>query len=125
MLSLKNASVLTFSNLHIVKFPNHNIGLTIFNRLIPYNLLRKSIILPFNFSTNILKQIKMIKNVIFLSAMLLFSGFRLQAASGPDEGMWLPMYLKSLNEKDMKSAGLKLTADDIYSINKSSLKDAA
>lgn len=41
-----------------------------------------------------------------------------------DEGMWLPMLLKSLNEADMQSKGLKLTAEDIYSINKSSLKDA-
>jgi hypothetical protein len=41
-----------------------------------------------------------------------------------DEGMWLPLLLKNLNEKDMKAKGLKLTAEDIYSVNKSSLKDA-
>jgi len=41
-----------------------------------------------------------------------------------DEGMWLPLFLKSLNEADMQSKGLKLSADDIYNINKSSLKDA-
>jgi hypothetical protein len=41
-----------------------------------------------------------------------------------DEGMWLPFLLKSMNEADMKSKGLKLSAEDIYSINKSSLKDA-
>ncbi len=59
-----------------------------------------------------------------ISAILvLFTAF-LAKASSPDEGMWLPMYLKSLNEKDMKARGLKLTADDIYNINKSSLKDA-
>ena len=40
------------------------------------------------------------------------------------EGMWLPMLLKSLNETDMQSMGLKLSAEDIYSINQSSLKDA-
>ena len=40
------------------------------------------------------------------------------------EGMWLPMLLKSLNEGDMQSMGLKLSAEDIYSVNKSSLKDA-
>jgi Peptidase S46 len=44
--------------------------------------------------------------------------------SKADEGMWLPMLLKQLNESDMQSKGLKLTAEDIYSINKSSLKDA-
>ncbi len=41
-----------------------------------------------------------------------------------DEGMWLPLFLKALNEADMQSKGLKLSAEDIYSINKSSLKDA-
>jgi hypothetical protein len=41
-----------------------------------------------------------------------------------DEGMWLPLLLKQLNESDMQKNGLKLSAEDIYSINKSSLKDA-
>ncbi|MBK8414457.1 MAG: S46 family peptidase [Bacteroidetes bacterium] len=41
-----------------------------------------------------------------------------------DEGMWLPLLLKKLNEGDMQKAGLKLTADDIYNINQSSMKDA-
>jgi hypothetical protein len=40
------------------------------------------------------------------------------------EGMWIPVLLDSLNIKDMQEKGLKLTAEDIYSINKSSLKDA-
>lgn len=40
------------------------------------------------------------------------------------EGMWLPMLLKSLNQGDMQAMGLKLTAEDIYSVNNSSLKDA-
>ncbi len=42
----------------------------------------------------------------------------------PDEGMWLPMLLKQLNESDMQKKGLKLSAEDIYSVNQSSLKDA-
>ena len=37
------------------------------------------------------------------------------------EGMWLPY---ALNIKDMKAKGLKITAEDIYSVNKASLKDA-
>jgi hypothetical protein len=41
-----------------------------------------------------------------------------------DEGMWLPQLLQVLNEKDMKKMGLKINASDIYSISKSSLKDA-
>lgn len=41
-----------------------------------------------------------------------------------DEGMWLPQLLEALNEKRMKEAGMKISASDIYSINKESLKDA-
>lgn len=41
-----------------------------------------------------------------------------------DEGMWLPQLLAQLNEKQMRSMGMKITAADIYSINKGSLKDA-
>lgn len=41
-----------------------------------------------------------------------------------DEGMWLLPLLEQLNIKQMKSEGLKLSAEDIYSINNASLKDA-
>ena len=41
-----------------------------------------------------------------------------------DEGMWLLPYIKKMNEKDMKEHGCKLKAEDIYSAQKSSLKDA-
>ena len=41
-----------------------------------------------------------------------------------DEGMWLLPLLNQLNIKQMKQEGLKLSAEDIYSINNSSLKDA-
>jgi hypothetical protein len=40
------------------------------------------------------------------------------------EGMWLPHLLKALNESDMRAQGCKLKAEDIYSVNKGSLKDA-
>jgi hypothetical protein len=40
------------------------------------------------------------------------------------EGMWLPMLLGQLNEAEMKEMGMKITAEDIFSINQSSLKDA-
>jgi hypothetical protein len=40
------------------------------------------------------------------------------------EGMWLPLLLKSLNEAEMKSMGMKMSAEDIYSVNQGSLKDA-
>ena len=41
-----------------------------------------------------------------------------------DEGMWLPMFVKRLNYTDMQAQGLKLTPEEIYDINNSSLKDA-
>jgi hypothetical protein len=41
-----------------------------------------------------------------------------------NEGMWLPQLLEQLNENEMKAKGLKLSAKDIYNINKASLKDA-
>lgn len=39
-------------------------------------------------------------------------------------GMWIPSLLKGMNEKEMKSLGMKMTAADIYDVNNSSLKDA-
>lgn len=39
-------------------------------------------------------------------------------------GMWIPSLLKGMNEKEMKSLGMKMSAEDIYSVNNSSLKDA-
>lgn len=40
------------------------------------------------------------------------------------EGMWLPLLLKMLNEGEMQEMGMKMTAEDIYSVSKGSLKDA-
>ncbi|MDP2337917.1 MAG: S46 family peptidase [Bacteroidota bacterium] len=41
-----------------------------------------------------------------------------------DEGMWLPALIEKLNITQMKKEGCSLNAEDIYSINHSSLKDA-
>ena len=38
--------------------------------------------------------------------------------------MWLPIFLQQLNEAEMQAMGLELSAEDIYSINNGSLKDA-
>src|ERR1700750_986015 len=40
-----------------------------------------------------------------------------------DEGMWLPMLIGK-NYEDMVRMGLKLSEEDLYSINHSSMKDA-
>ena len=57
-----------------------------------------------------------------LLALLAFVGISFTAMA--DEGMWLLPYIKKMNEKDMQAHGLKLSAEDIYSAEKSSLKDA-
>jgi hypothetical protein len=63
----------------------------------------------------------MIKRIsVFVLACLLFAGQWAKA----DEGMWLLPLLGKLNIGQMQEMGLKLSADDIYSVNKSSLKDA-
>ncbi len=41
-----------------------------------------------------------------------------------DEGLWFLMFIERLNHRDMQKMGLQLTADEIYSINNQSLKDA-
>jgi V8-like Glu-specific endopeptidase len=41
-----------------------------------------------------------------------------------DEGMWLPALIEKLNITQMKDLGLEISAEQIYSINQSSLKDA-
>ena len=48
----------------------------------------------------------------------------ISASAFADEGMWLLPLLKQLNGKDLKAAGCKLSPDEIYNINKTSLKDA-
>lgn len=50
--------------------------------------------------------------------------FLLNFTARADEGMWLPQLLSQLNESNMKSLGMKISAADIYSVNKGSLKDA-
>jgi hypothetical protein len=61
------------------------------------------------------------KYVKILSIVFLLS-FTQQARA--DEGMWLPQLLQKLNEARMRQLGMKISAADIYSISKSSLKDA-
>jgi len=55
-------------------------------------------------------------------SIFLFLGFANIIYAG--NGMWLPIFLKSLNEAEMQEMGMKISAEDIYSVNQSSLKDA-
>ena len=60
----------------------------------------------------------------FSKNLLLFIFLFVFRMAKADEGMWLPQLLGQLNEKQMKSLGMKISASDIYNINKGSLKDA-
>jgi len=58
----------------------------------------------------------------FLLTALLVLTLSLTSFAG--EGMWLPLLLGQLNETEMQAMGMKMTAEDIYSVNQGSLKDA-
>ena len=55
--------------------------------------------------------------------MFLFAAF-FAATAAADEGMWLLPYLQKMNIADMRAKGCELSAEEIYSMNNSSLKDA-
>ena len=57
-----------------------------------------------------------------LFTVLLAAALTIGAAA--DEGMWLLPLLEKMNIKTMQKMGCRLSADEIYSINKTSLKDA-
>lgn len=62
------------------------------------------------------------KNNIILLTLAILIGFAPMAKA--DEGMWILPLLSKLNIGQMQEKGLKLTAEDIYSINQSCIKDA-
>jgi hypothetical protein len=55
--------------------------------------------------------------------LLLMLTFFFTDLAKADEGMWIPMLIGK-NYDQMKKQGFKLTAEDLYSINKASIKDA-
>ncbi len=59
-------------------------------------------------------------SLLIAVSLLLVKPFKSQA----DEGMWIPMLLEQLNEREMQEMGMRITASDIYDINNNSLKDA-
>ncbi len=68
----------------------------------------------------ILKQNNMKKLTLALFAFL----FAFSSTITANEGMWFLMHIERLNHRDMQKMGLQLTAEEIYSINNHSLKDA-
>jgi hypothetical protein len=63
---------------------------------------------------------KMKKIILSFVALIAFAPATIFA----NEGMWFLMHIQRLNQRDMQKMGLQLTAEEIYSINNSSLKDA-
>jgi len=62
------------------------------------------------------------KFLLALIVVLSFgSGF---ASTLPDEGIWIPLLIEKFNIKLMQEKGFRLSAGDIYSVNRSSMKDA-
>jgi len=57
---------------------------------------------------------------MFLTVLLITVGQKVRA----DEGMWIPVLLEKYSIGKMQEAGLRLSAEDIYSINQDCLKDA-
>ncbi|MFI3263038.1 MAG: S46 family peptidase [Rikenellaceae bacterium] len=60
------------------------------------------------------------KTKITIALLMLVVAFTARA----EEGMWLPSLIGQTKLADMQKKGLKLTAEDLYSVNQSSLKDA-
>src|SRR5258708_20774473 len=63
---------------------------------------------------------RIMKKFLFTIALL----FLLVIRSLADEGMWLPLLMGQQVYNDMVKKGLKLTKEQLYSINKASLRDA-
>lgn len=57
-----------------------------------------------------------------LSFLILFISFSWGAVA--KEGMWIPSLIDKFNVSDMQSMGMKITAEELYSVNQSSIKDA-
>ena len=62
------------------------------------------------------------KNKLLIICLLLIT--ILPPALRADEGMWIPLLIEKYNIKLMREKGFKLSAEDIYSVNKACMKDA-
>lgn len=64
------------------------------------------------------------KLLLLILTIVTFVTIHSASASAPDEGMWIPLLIEKYNIKLMQEKGFKLTAEDIYSVNKACMKDA-
>jgi len=100
------------------RFVEHEIN--IFASINKFQIILKSSIILI-----LLKNFKNYQTPLFMKKLILyFAAFLLTLPIKADEGMWFLMHIKRLNQVDMQKMGLQLTAEEIYSINNSSLKDA-
>lgn len=60
------------------------------------------------------------KNIRLIVLFIILSSSLLRA----DEGMWIPVLMEKFNIEIMQEKGFKLSAEDIYSVNQASMKDA-
>ena len=72
---------------------------------------------------NLMSQKNQLNNMKQFKIMLVAIALMVGSFAKADEGMWLP-FLLGRNYEDMKKHGLRLTQEEVYSINNSSLKDA-
>ncbi len=73
-----------------------------------------------------MKQIKLFAFIAFAMMTFMVSAQKSDKVDPRDiqGGMWIPSLLEGMNENEMQMLGSKMTAEDIYSVNSSSLKDA-
>jgi len=62
------------------------------------------------------------RRLMLLTVALILMAGRMNVQA--DEGMWIPILLEKYSIGEMQEAGLRLSAEDIYSINQDCLKDA-
>ncbi len=62
------------------------------------------------------------KRKVFIFCLLLIT--IIAPSLHADEGMWIPLLIEKYNIKLMQEKGFKLSAEDIYSVNKACMKDA-
>ena len=61
----------------------------------------------------------MLRQIFILTALISVS-----FSTHAKEGMWIPTLLQKYNIDEMTQMGFKLSAEDVYSVNHASLKDA-
>jgi hypothetical protein len=62
------------------------------------------------------------RKILLISALLSF--ITTCFSTTPDEGIWIPLLIEKYNIRLMREKGFKLSAEDIYSVNKACMKDA-